>query len=98
MKTPQTRETVRQLHDRGVSVSEIARILMIDRKTVRSILSKKQDEKPMKASRYEEHLPLIRELFTRCRGNVSRVRYLHNRQHERSCGERADTRQLSPLR
>ncbi len=73
MKDPQTRETVKQLHKRGVAISKISKMLEIDRKTVRSIINGKQDEKPRKASRYEEHVPVIRELFSMCRGNVSRV-------------------------
>ncbi|MCP4114279.1 MAG: transposase [Desulfobacteraceae bacterium] len=77
----QTREAVKQMRIRGVSISEIARILMIDRKTVRSVINGYHGGQEMKTSRYEEHLPIIRELFTQCRGNVSRVRDLLRETH-----------------
>ncbi len=70
----QIRQAVIQMNQRGVSLSEIARILMMDRKTARSIINGNNGAAQVKLSSYEQHLPLIKEIFTRCRGNVSRVR------------------------
>ncbi len=70
----QIRQTVIRMHQRGISLSEIARILMMDRKTVRSIINGDCGAQQDKPSRYERHLALIKEIFTKCRGNVSRVR------------------------
>lgn len=77
----QTRISVIQMRQKGVSIREIARILHLDRKTVRSIVIGKQDGRTTRSSMYEEHLPLIGEIYIQCQGNVSRIRDVLHETH-----------------
>ena len=74
MLNEQTRLTIKEMHVRGISLHEISRILDIDRKTLRRVIRGDHPGTYLKESSYCEHLPIIKELFTRCKGNVVRLK------------------------
>lgn len=57
----------------GVKLRNISRILKISRNTVRKVVRGGRVEQIVDGSKYEQHLPVIRDLFRTCRGNVVRV-------------------------
>ena len=73
MKTPETRQTILTLHQQGVKIRQISRILNISRNTVKRVLRGKENNPHLSSSRYEEIKPIILELFKPCRGNVVRI-------------------------
>lgn len=73
MKTPETRQTIFTLHQQGVKIRQISRILNISRNTVKRVLRGKENNLHLSSSRYKEIKPIILELFKPCRGNVVRI-------------------------
>jgi transposase len=67
------KEAILSLHQRGIKIRQISRILNISRNTVRRVLRGKWQGAPLRASRYEEMAPIIQELFNTCKGNAVRV-------------------------
>jgi len=59
---------------KDVSLREISRILKVSRNTVRSVIKSGVATEVARPTKYIKHLPLIKELFRECRGNVVRVR------------------------
>ena len=51
----------------------ISRLLKISRNTVRGVIRGEGGEQGGRASKYEQHFSVIRDLFRECRGNVVRV-------------------------
>lgn len=82
MIDPQTRQTIEEMHKRGVSIRKISSILNIDRKTVRKIIQGNHPGQSLKSSQYARHLPVVKELYTRCRGNVVRVQEILCEEHD----------------
>ncbi|MFH1863844.1 MAG: helix-turn-helix domain-containing protein [bacterium] len=68
------RKAVRTLYAEGRRKKEITRLLGIDRKTVRGILSTPED-KPIKPRRDKKDIDpdLLRKLYTRCNGYLERL-------------------------
>jgi transposase len=58
----------------GVKLRNICKLLKISRNTVRRVIRGYGQEQSARASKYEQHLPAIRDLFRQCSGNVVRVR------------------------
>jgi transposase len=75
------KETILNLHQRGVKIRQINRILNVSRNTVRQVLRGKWQEAPMRTSRYEEMTPIIQELFNTCKGNAVRVQEILSDQY-----------------
>ena len=73
MKTAETEQTIVSLHQQGVKIREISRMLKISRNTVRRVVRGKTSKLHLKPSRYEQLTPIICELFKPCRGNVVRI-------------------------
>ena len=83
MIEPITEELIRELARQGVSLRETAKKLNISRNTVRKVLeSETTRPAPNRESIYATHLPLIRNLFQECRGNVVRVQEELAARHE----------------
>ena len=74
--TPETQQTIETLHQKGIGIRQISRMLKLSRKTVRRILRKETHAMPVRRSRYQEVMPMIRELFSTCQGNVVRIKEL----------------------
>ena len=56
-----------------MSLRKIAETLKVSRNTVRHVIRDGGKEKSEKESQYEQHVPLIQDLFKECRGNAVRV-------------------------
>ena len=69
------RTTILELHAKGVSKREIARVLGISRPTVRKVLRSKATEVPelRRPEKAEPYRDSILELFSSCKGNLVRV-------------------------
>jgi transposase len=73
MITDETRAAIVGMHEKGMKIRQIARCLGISRNTVRTVLHGTRPEKKGSGTSYEHEIPLIREAFVRCRGNMVRV-------------------------
>lgn len=73
MISPETKQTVLELHKKEVKLRDISRILNISRNTIRKIIRGQHLCTSGKGSQYVQHISIIKELFTKCRGNVVRV-------------------------
>jgi len=60
--------------NKGVSLREISRILKVSRNTVRNVIKRGEAPESARKTKYIEDIPVIRELFRECRGNIIRVR------------------------
>jgi transposase len=74
MIRPDTRKAIKTLHEAGKSKKEIARLLRLDPKTVRSILSGKGEHafKP-RSDKIPVEEDLIRKLHQECKGYAQRI-------------------------
>ena len=82
MITPAYRATILQMNEKGTGIHEISRTLKVARNTVRNVI-KNGDEVPhIKESQYHEHLPIIKDLFRECKGNLVRVKEELESRHE----------------
>ena len=74
MITPAYRETILQMKENNVSIREISRTLKVARNTVRGVIKSGVKAAPVKESHCLVHLPVIKDLFRECKGNVVRVK------------------------
>ena len=81
MISPETREAILALFEKGSGIRTISRTLKLSKNTVRRVVRGETREAPRRSSRYQELNPLICELYRLCRGNVVRIQELL---HERS--------------
>jgi len=82
--TQESQQTILSLYQRGVQIRQISQILKLSRNTVRRVLRGKWQERPQRASPYEEFSPLIREVFNIAQGNVVRVQEILQDQYGHS--------------
>lgn len=68
-----TRQAIASLHERGMKIKQISRTLGVSRNTVRKVVQGRHEGHTQSTTRFEEHLPLIKETYLLCRGNVVRV-------------------------
>ena len=73
MITPAYRQTILEMANKDVSIREVSRTMKVSRNTVRDVLKKGANHAPIKESKYDRHLPVIKELFRECRGNAVRI-------------------------
>lgn len=74
MLTKDTRQTIISLHQKGHSHRTISRLLSLSRNTVRAVLAEGADIPPtQRVSQWENHIPLLREVYARCKGNAVRI-------------------------
>jgi len=69
------------MHKRDVAIKKISRLLGVSKNTVRSVIRGTHPDKISKLTRYEKHLPVIKEHFERCSGNVVRVQQILREEH-----------------
>lgn len=84
MITQENQQAIMSLYQRGVPMRQISQILKLSRNTIRRVLRGKWQERPQRASPYEELFPIIRELFSRSQGNVIRVQQILQDEYSRS--------------
>ncbi len=68
-----TRQSIVALHQQGMKIRQISRTLGISRNTVRKVVQGKHAGHTGPSTAFEEELPLIKETYLQCRGNVVRV-------------------------
>ena len=75
MLTKELRQTIISLHEKGNSHRAISRLLKISRNTVHDVLAEGVAvvTSPRKENRWTTIIPVIREVFTRCKGNAIRI-------------------------
>ena len=74
MITPAYRQIILEMAEKGVGIRAISRMLKVSRNTVRDVLKQGDTPAAIKESKYDRHLPVIKELLRECRGNAVRVR------------------------
>jgi transposase len=70
------------MHQKGISHREISRLLRVNRNTVRKVLKEDDTGPKGKGSSYEAHLDLMKELISRCQGNLVRVQELLQKEQD----------------
>jgi hypothetical protein len=78
MISVQNKETILALYKAATGIRQISRLLNISRNTVRRVIKGEHSSKIDRTTRYEYLLPLIREHFHFCKGNVVRIREFLN--------------------
>lgn len=73
MIKPAYRQIILEMVNKGVSLREISRILKVSRNTVRNVIKKGEAPESVRKTKYIENIPVIRDLFRECRGNIVRV-------------------------
>jgi transposase len=71
------------MHEKGMKIRQISRTLGISRNTVRTVLKGTKPENGGSGTSHENEMPLIREAFLRCRGNMVRVQEILEEQGTR---------------
>ena len=82
MITPAYRATILQMKEKGTGINEISRTLKVARNTVRDVIKNGAKVPHAKESQYNEHLPVIKDLFRECKGNLVRVKEELESRHE----------------
>ncbi|MCP4935618.1 MAG: helix-turn-helix domain-containing protein, partial [bacterium] len=78
MISVQDKETILALYKAQTGIRQISRLMNISRNTVRRVIKGEHSNKIDRITRYEHLLPLIREHFHFCKGNVVRIREFLN--------------------
>jgi transposase len=73
MITDEMRQAILGMHEKGMKIRQISRGLGISRNTVRTVLKGGTPEEKAPGTSFEDELPLIREVFLQCKGNMVRV-------------------------
>ena len=81
MLSPETRQTILTMYEKGCGIRAISRTLKVSKNTVRRVVRGEAGETVLKGSRYEELKPVISELFKPCRGNVVRIQEILEGKH-----------------
>jgi len=68
-----TRHSIVAMHQQGMKIRQIGRTLGISRNTVRKVVQDKHGERRGSSTAFEKELPLIKETYLQCAGNVVRV-------------------------
>ena len=88
------RETVRTLFDTGAAKKEIARLMNIDIKTVRSILSSESNVPSEKFVKIDISDKLLESLYESCKGYAHRMHEILKEEHQLDIGYSTLTRLL----
>ena len=94
MKAEHIREAVRTLHERGKAKKEIARLLRMDVKTVRTILQRESGEAKTRNDKIVMDYDLLKALHDRCDGYVERMHEILTEEHKIAVGYSTLTRLL----
>ena len=86
------RETVRTLFSTGTAKKEIARLMSIDIKTVRSILNNKTGAHKERSDKIEVTDELLETLYTSCKGYAHRMQEVLEEEHQIKIGYSTLTR------
>ena len=75
------KETILALHKAGNGIRQISRLLSLSRNTVRRVIKGKHRSQIHRQTRYENLLPLVRQHFHFCKGNVVRIQEFLNEKY-----------------
>ena len=75
------KETILALHKAGNGIRQISRLLSISRNTVRRVIKGQHRSQIHRTTRYENLLPLVRQHFHFCKGNVVRIQEFLNEKY-----------------
>lgn len=75
------KETILALHKAGNGIRQISRLLSFSRNTVRRVIKGKHRSQIHRQTRYENLLPLVRQHFHFCKGNVVRIQEFLNEKY-----------------
>jgi len=73
MIAEETRQAILGMHEKGMKIRQIARTLGISRNTVKTVIKGNAPIQRESGTSFQDEMPLIREAFVTCRGNVVRV-------------------------
>src|SRR3990172_6108363 len=83
MITKENQQAIMSLHERGVSIRQIGKILKISRNTVKRVIQGKWQDTLQRPSSYEELSSTVREAFASTKGNAVRVQEILESKHGR---------------
>lgn len=73
MISPETRQAILAMSEKGCGIRKISRTLKVSKNTVRRVVRGEAGEIQQRPSRYEELASIISELFKTCGGNAVRI-------------------------
>jgi transposase len=73
MITEETKQAILGMYEKGMKIRQISRTLGISRTTVKRVIKGKAPEPKGPSTCFEDEMPLIRDVFIQCRGNMVRV-------------------------
>ena len=79
--TPEITEAILALQRKRTGVRQISRLRKISRNTVRQVIRQPNRQMAKRHSAYQENIPVVAELFARCKGNVVRVQEILKDEH-----------------
>ncbi len=80
----ESQQAIWSLYQRGVPIRQISQILKLSRITIRRVIRGKGQQRPQRESPYAEISPIIREVFSRSKGNVVRIQEILESEYGRS--------------
>lgn len=84
MHHKEVRQTILSLHEKQHSCRKIAALLKVSRNTVRKVLREGVDIKVQtRESLWTDQIPLLRELYARCKGNAVRMQEILKAEYDR---------------
>ena len=96
MLSQELHQTIRTLHQQGMPLREICRTLKISRNTARNHLRQTQEENaaPIFSQAHQQIVPLLPDLFQRCKGNAIRIQEILRDEHGHEVAYSSLTRML----
>ncbi|MEI6314329.1 MAG: IS21 family transposase [Deltaproteobacteria bacterium] len=83
MITKENQQAIISLHERGVGIRQISKILKISRNTVKRVIRGEWQDTLQRESSYEDISDIVREVFASTEGNVVRVQEILESQYDR---------------
>lgn len=83
MITKENQQAIISLHQRGVGIRQISKILKISRNTVKRVVQGKWQDTLQRQSSYEDISDIVREAFASTEGNAVRVQEILESQYDR---------------
>ncbi len=75
MISHEIRQAILAMHEKGVGLREIGRVLKVSRNTVRRALREPEPKAPAAADKQQDEvINLLPEIYRRCKGNAVRNR------------------------